>query len=198
MVAYATSETAVDKSKVICFDLTVYPNEKFRLNNQAMDSTYNYIHELRNRQMALRAKIEASTIAGEIQFSYGQDCYQEEARSMGLRMIRDGLDLKGEQMILGFVREHYPAYVEEELKWISKMMRYLNKITDTLIDNLLAEGYIALHGNIDLPNENTLFYPLKILDKESLLHYKLNINTLIDLNRPQDLEHLEGWVYYKS
>ncbi|MGJ1266151.1 hypothetical protein ACR78F_01215 [Sphingobacterium spiritivorum] len=163
-----------------------------------MDTTYNYVHELRNRQMALRAKIEASTIAGEIRFSYGQDCYQEEARSMGLRMIRDGLDLKGEQMILGFVREHYPDYVEEELKWISKMMRYLNKITDTLIDNLLAEGYIALHGNIDLPNENTLFYPLKILDEESLLHYKLNINTLIDLSRPQDLEHLEGWVYYKS
>lgn len=31
-----------------------------------MDQNYDYVHELRNRQMALRAKIEASAIVGEI------------------------------------------------------------------------------------------------------------------------------------
>ncbi|WP_270088969.1 hypothetical protein [Sphingobacterium sp. SYP-B4668] len=163
-----------------------------------MDLTYDYIHELRNRQMALRAKIEASPIAGEIQFVYGEDYYQEEARSMGLRMIRDGLDLEGEQMILEFTREHYPTYVEEELKWISKMMRYLNAVTDTLIDNLLAEQYIALQGNIDLPNDNAIYYPIRELNEESILLFNLDILTLIDLTNPKETENLQGWVYYRS
>jgi hypothetical protein len=163
-----------------------------------MDPTYDYFHELRNRQMALRAKIEASTIAGEIRFLYGRDCYQEEARSMGLRMIRHGLVTEGEQMILDFTREHYPQYVEEELKWISKMMHYLNAVTETLIDNLLAEGYVALQGNIDLPSDNAIFYPIDALNAESRLLFDLDIHTLIDLTQPKETQHLQGWVYYRS
>jgi len=65
--------------------------------------------------MALRAKIEESPIAGEIKMSYGRDFYQEEVRSTGLAMIRDGWDMEGEQLILDFVHEHYPMRVKDEL-----------------------------------------------------------------------------------
>lgn len=85
-----------------------------------MEQTFDYIHELLNRQMALRAKIEASPIAGELELSYNNDYYQEEARSMGLAMIRDGFGDEGEQLILDFTNEHYPDRVEDERIWIKK------------------------------------------------------------------------------
>jgi len=163
-----------------------------------MDQTFNYIHELRNREMALRAKIMGSPFAGDIQFAYGQDYYQEEVRSIGLRMIRDGLTKDGEKIILEYTQEHYPEYVEDELKWIGKMMRYLRAVTDTLIDNLLAEKYVILQGNIDLPSENIIFYPLKKLNSESKTSLILEFNNLIDITQPAQTLDLQGWVYYDT
>ncbi|MDM1295685.1 hypothetical protein HX021_15445 [Sphingobacterium sp. N143] len=162
-----------------------------------MESTFDYIHELLNRQMALRAKIEASPIAGEIIFTYGNDYYQEEVRSMGLAMIREGLDTEGEQLILDFTKEHYPMHVDNELKWIKKMMRYLQLITDTFIDNLHAEGYRWLQSNVDMPNTHALFYPIYELDTASLQAVHLGLNTLVDLAQPDQLEKLQGWAYYR-
>lgn len=163
-----------------------------------MEQTFNYIHELFNREMALRAKIEASPIAGEISFSYGKDYYQEEVRSMGLAMIRDGLNNEGEQLILDFTREHYPDHVAQELAWIKKMMRYLVAITDTFIDNLHTEGYKWLQGNVDMPNEHAIFYPIYELNETSLLSFELGLNTVVDLSQPNELETLQGWAYYRS
>jgi hypothetical protein len=168
------------------------------LNQIIMDQTYAYVHELLNRQMALRAKIEESPIAGDIQFEYGKDYYQEEARSMGLRMIRDGLEREGEKLILDFTTEHYPGYEENEKKWISKMMRYLNAITPTLIDNLIAEGYIALQSNVELPNENAIFYPIYDLNIDTKRLLFMDSNILIDLRQADAFENLTGWVYYLS
>jgi len=163
-----------------------------------MEQTFDYVHELLNRQMALRAKIEESPIAGEIKMSYGQDYYQEEVRSMGLAMIRDGLGMEGEQIILDYVHEHYPNQVENELIWINKMMHYLEAITDTFIDNLLAEGYQWLQGNVDMPNEYIIFYPIRQLDEFGKLSLSLGLNTLVDLKKLNELEQLQGWVYYRS
>ncbi|MEN5435534.1 hypothetical protein ABE545_18000 [Sphingobacterium faecium] len=163
-----------------------------------MDETYAYVHELLNRQMALQAKIEDSPIAGDIQFEYGHDYYQEETRCMGLRMIRDGLDKEGEKLILDFTTEHYPGNEENEKKWIGKMMRYLNAITPTLIDNLLAEGYTALQSNVELPNENAIFYPIYDLNTDTKRLLFMDSNILIDLKQADAYENLQGWVYYTS
>ncbi|OOG19025.1 hypothetical protein BWD42_03475 [Sphingobacterium sp. CZ-UAM] len=163
-----------------------------------MEQTFDYIHELLNRQMALRAKIEASPSAGEISFSYGEDYYQEEVRSMGLAMIREGMNDEGEQLILDFTQEHYPDKIDNERLWIQKMMRYLNAITDTLIDNLHAEGYKWLQGNVDMPNEHAIFYPLFDLNADSLQSLELGLNTIVDLSKPEELESLHGWLYYRS
>lgn len=163
-----------------------------------MEQTFDYVHELLNRQMALRAKIEESPIAGEINLSYGQDFYQEEVRSIGLAMIRDGLDMEGEQLMLDYVHEHYPTRVEDERDWINKMMHYLGAITDTFIDNLQAEGYRWLQGNVDMPNEYALFYPVHEMDEFGRLSHKLGLNTLVDLKNPDELEQLKGWIYYRS
>ncbi|MGJ1509410.1 hypothetical protein ACR79N_24705 [Sphingobacterium siyangense] len=163
-----------------------------------MEQTFDYIHELLNRQMALRAKIEESPIAGEIKMSYGQHFYQEEVRSMGLAMIRDGWDMEGEQLILDFTHEHYPTRAKDELIWINKMMHYLEAITDTFIDNLHAEGYRWLQGNVDMPNEHAIFYPVHDIDAFGKLSQELGLNTLIDLKIPNPLEQLPGWIYYRS
>lgn len=160
--------------------------------------TYEYLHTLRNRMMALRAKIEENPKAGELQPVYGHDMYQEEIRCMGLRMIRDGLNHEGENLILDFVREHYPESIETERNWIGKMMRYLNLITDTLIDNLLAEGYIGLRSNTDLPYENALFYPIRTLTGDNSLYHRLNIQTLVPLDGLQGSAKFEGWLYFPS
>lgn len=163
-----------------------------------MQQTFDYIHELLNRQMALRAKIEASPSAGEISFNYGEDYYQEEVRSMGLAMIREGMNDEGEQLILDFTLEHYPDKIDDERLWIQKMMRYLNAITDTLIDNLHAEGYKWLQGNVDMPNEHAIFYPIYELNADSLQSLELALNTIVDLSKPEELENLQGWLYYRS
>ncbi|MGB3065924.1 hypothetical protein [Sphingobacterium thalpophilum] len=163
-----------------------------------MEQTFDYIHELLNRQMALRVKIEASPIAGELELSYNNDYYQEEARSMGLAMIRDGFGDEGEQLILDFTNEHYPDRVEDERIWIKKMMRYLNAITDTLIDNFHAEGYKWLQGNVDMPNENAIFYPIHELNAASLQSFELGLNTVVDLRQANEVEQLQGWAYYRS
>lgn len=162
-----------------------------------MEQPFDYIHELLNRQMALRAKIEASPIAGEIKFSYGNDYYQEEVRSMGLAMIHDGLNDQGEQLILDFIKEHYPKHLDAELEWIKKMMRYLNAITDTFIDNLHAEGYRWLQGNVDLPNEHAIFYPIFELNSASLQSFELGLNMVVDLTNANEVENLRGWAYYR-
>ncbi len=148
--------------------------------------------------MALRAKIEESPIAGEIKMSYGRDFYQEEVRSTGLAMIRDGWDMEGEQLILDFVHEHYPMRVKDELTWINKMMHYLAAVTDTFIDNLHAEGYCFLQGNVDMPNEHTIFYPVYELDAFGKLSQELGMNTIVDLKISNQLEQLQGWIYYRS
>lgn len=162
-----------------------------------MEQAFDYIHELLNRQMALRAKIEASPIAGEIHFRYADDYYQEEVRSMGLAMIREGMNDEGEQLILDFTQEYYPDHLDDERMWIQKMMRYLNAITDTLIDNLHAEGYKWLQGNVDMPNEHAIFYPLYELNADSLQSLELALNTIVDLSKPDELENLQGWLYYR-
>lgn len=163
-----------------------------------MEQTFDYVHELLNRQMALRAKIEESPIAGDINMIYGQDFYQEEVRAMGLAMIRDGWDLEGEQLIQDYVAEHYPERTNDELIWINKMMHYLEAVTDTFIDNLQAAGYKWLQGNVDMPNENALFYPVHEIDEFGALSAKLGINNLIDLKNSDELENLQGWIYYRS
>lgn len=71
-------------------------------------------------------------------------------------MIREGINLEGENLILDYTKEYYPKYVEDEKKWIGKMMHGLNSITPTLIDNLIAEGYIALQSNVEFPNDYAL------------------------------------------
>lgn len=161
-----------------------------------MEVIYEHLQILRNRMMALRAKIEASPRAGELQTVYGRDLYQEETRCMGLRMMRDGLDQDGEVLILDFTRAHYPDDVETERAWVTKMMRYLNRITETLIDNLLAEGYIALRSNTDLPYENALFYPVQTLDDDRLLFQQLSIHTVLPLDELKNTETVEGWLYF--
>lgn len=161
-----------------------------------MNQESEYTHTLRNRLMALRAKIEASPLAGDIQFQYGQDYYQEEVRSMGIFLIRNGFEKDGENMILDFVKEHYPLYVEQEIKWISKMMHYLNNITTILIDNLIAEGYTHLQSNTDLPYEHAIFYPIKGLNDTSYLSIQLGIAFLIDLKKVQS-EKISGLLYFK-
>ncbi len=148
--------------------------------------------------MALRAKIEESPIAGEIKMSYGRDFYQEEVRSTGLAMIRDGWDMEGEQLILDFVHEHYPMRVKDELTWINKMMHYLAAVTDTFIDNLHAEGYRFLQGNVDMPNEHAIFYPVHELDAFGKLSQELGMNNIVDLKISNQLEQLQGWIYYRS
>gem|GEM_PF-195318 len=163
-----------------------------------MEQTFDYVHELLNRQMALRAKIEESPIAGEINLGYGQDFYQEEVRSMGLAMIRDGWTVEGEQMVLDYVHEHYPTQIEDERNWINKMMHYLEAITDTFIDNVQAEGYRWLQGNVDMPNEHAIFYPVHELDEFGKLSVELGLKTLVDLKNPDELEQLQGLIYYRS
>ncbi|WP_447768780.1 hypothetical protein [Sphingobacterium faecium] len=163
-----------------------------------MDQNYDYIHELRNRQMALHAKIEASSIAGEIKFDYGKDYYQEEARCTGLRMIREGMNLEGENLILEYTKEYYPKYVEDEKKWIGKMMHDLNSITPTLIDNLIAEGYIALQSNVELPNDHALFYPIRELNVNSTRILFMDSDLLVNLIQSDSIDNLSGWVYYRS
>lgn len=148
--------------------------------------------------MALRAKIEAYPGAGDLSFSYGQDYYQEEARSMGLHMIREGMLEEGEKTILDYCREHYPDQVEAEVRWISKMMRYLNAFTDTLLDNLRGEGYVALQSNTDLPHENALFYPLKSLADARVLDVQIGLRTVITLDEQTEANKLEGYLYFPS
>lgn len=160
-----------------------------------MNQESEYHRVLRNRLMALRAKIEKSPLAGEIQFQYGQDYYQEEIRSMGLHLIREGWSMQGETMILDFIEEHYPDYIEEETKWINKMMRYLRAITETLIDNLKAEGYTHLQSNTDLPHEHALFYPIRDLTDVSYLAIQLDLKLVINLDEVQT-EHMDGWLYF--
>lgn len=164
----------------------------------SMDQTYAYVHELLNRQMALRAKIEASPLAGDIQFEYGKDYYQEETRSMGLRMIRDGLEKEGEKLILDFVTEHYPGNEECEKTWIGKMMHELEAITPTLIENLLADGYRALQSNVELPNENALFLPVENLNRDTNRLLFMDSTILVDLQQADAFENLKGWVYYPA
>jgi hypothetical protein len=163
-----------------------------------MDQTYAYVHELLNRQMALRAKIEASPLAGDIQFESGKDYYQEETRSMGLRMIRDGLEKEGEKLILDFVAEHYPGSEEREKTWIGKMMHELEAITPTLIENLLADGYRALQSNVELPNENALFCPIEDLNRDTKRLLFMDSTILVDLQQADAFENLVGWVYYPA
>ncbi|WP_104381843.1 hypothetical protein [Sphingobacterium sp. HMA12] len=163
-----------------------------------MEQAFDYIHQLLNRQMALRAKIEASPVAGEISFRYANDYYQEEVRSMGLAMIRDGMSDEGEQLILDFTQEYYPDHLDDECLWIKKMIRYLSAVTDTLIDNLHAEGYKWLQGNVDMPNEHALYYPLHKLNADSLQSLELGLHTIVDLSKPEEFEDLHGWLYYRS
>lgn len=162
-----------------------------------MQETFDYIHELLNRQMALRAKIEASPLAGELRFYYGNDYYQEEARSIGLAMIREGMDAEGQQVILDFTKEHYRNHVDAEILWIARMMRDLLAITDTFVDNLQADGYTYLQSNVDLPNRHAIFYPIHNLDEKSLLSSEIGLYTVLDLRDVNHLEHLEGWAYYR-
>lgn len=129
-----------------------------------------HTHTLRNRIMALRAKIEAYPGAGDLPFSYGHD----------------------------YCREHYPDQVEAEVRWISKMMRYLNAFTDTLLDNLRGEGYVALQSNTDLPHENALFYPLKSLADARVLDVQIGLQTVITLDEQTEANKLEGYLYFPS
>lgn len=148
--------------------------------------------------MALRAKLEACPHAGEITFSYGQDFYQEEVRSIGLRMIRDGLYQEGEHLILEFTRQYYPDQVENEIRWIGKMMRYLHSITDALIDNLKAEGYTALQSNTDLPNENALFFPVQHHGPRNYFQKGKEIKSQIPLDLKIERKNPEGLLYFRS
>lgn len=163
-----------------------------------MQNTMEHTHTLRNRIMALRAKIEAYPQAGDLVFRYGQDYYQEETRSIGLHMIREGMLEEGEKTILDYCREHYPDQVETEVRWISKMMRYLNAFTDTLLDNLRGEGYIALQSNTDLPNENALFYPLKTLADARVIDVQIGLRTVIQLDEQTEANQLDGYLYFPS
>ncbi len=161
-----------------------------------MNQTNDYIQELHNREMTLRDRILTSPQAYKTKLAYGEDYFQEEFRSMGLRMIRDGLAKEGEQFILKYTEKNYPDYIDDEIKWIGKMMNYLRAITDTLIDNLQAEKYIMLQGNIAMPSENIIFYPLKRLNRESTRYLSAGFNNLIDITQPENIINLQGWLYY--
>jgi len=162
-----------------------------------MTKLEDYIHELRNREMALRAKLFNSPIGDKISLKYGQDFFQEEVRSMGLRLIRDGFDKEGENVILEYTQHHYPTYLQDERNWIHKMMRYLRAINETLIDNLKAEQYILIKANIELPSENALFYPLKSLNEECENARIIGFNQIITLNQLEKSD-FKGWLYYRS
>ncbi len=112
-------------------------------------------------------------------------------------MIRDGWDVEGEQLIQDYVAEHYPTRTNDELIWINKMMHHLEAVTDTFIDNLQAAGYKWLQGNVDMPNENVLFYPVHEIDEFGALSAKLGINNLIDLKNIDELRNVQGWIYYR-
>lgn len=163
-----------------------------------MKTEADYLHILRNRIMALRAKLETCPHAGEITFSYGQDYYQEEVRSIGLRMIREGLYQEGEKLILDYTREHYPDEAETETRWIGKMMRYLHVITDALIDNLKAEGYTALQSNTDLPYENALFFPVQSTGQANYFQKGSEIQTQVPLDMLIEIKKPEGLLYFRS
>lgn len=163
-----------------------------------MKTEADYLHILRNRIMALRAKLENCPNAGDITFSYGQDYYQEEVRSIGLRMIRDGLYQEGEKLMLDYTREHYPDQEENEVLWISKMMRYLHSITDDLIDNLKAEGYTVLQSNTDLPYENALFFPVQHHGPRSYFQKGTEIRTQLPLDMQVERKKPEGLLYFRS
>ncbi|HZH54292.1 MAG TPA: hypothetical protein VFD72_01465 [Sphingobacteriaceae bacterium] len=156
-----------------------------------------YLHTLRNRMMALRANIEECPLAGDLTLKYGCDYYQEEIRSMGLRMMKEGLNEEGEKLILNYTREHYPEFVESEKIWISKMMRYANAITDTLIDNLRGEGFLGIQSNTDLPNENALFQPVRSLSEIKDQDWQLGLQTFIPLTEEIDTKKLPGYLYFK-
>lgn len=157
-----------------------------------------YVHTLRNRIMALRAKIEDRPKAGQLVFQYDEDYYQEETRSIGIRMIREGYNEEGEKLIVDFTREHYPDYTKHETKWVSKMMRYLNVFSDTLIDNLRGEGFVALQSNTDLPNENALFYPIFSRAQSRSTDLQLGLMTVVLLDEIKNGDNFEGLLYYKS
>lgn len=156
-----------------------------------------HLHTLRNRIMALRAKLEECPLAGDLTLKYGCDYYQEETRSMGLRMMKDGLNQEGEELILNYTLEHYPEFVETEKMWISKMMRYVNGITDTLIDNLRGEGYLGIQSNTDLPYENALFQPVRSLSEIKDQDWQLGLQTFIPLSEEIDANKLPGFLYFK-
>ena len=113
-------------------------------------------------------------------------------------MIRDGLEKEGEKLILDFVAEHYPGCEEREKSWIGTMMRDLEAITPILIDNLLADGYRALQSNVELPNENALFYPIEDLKRDTNRLLYMDSTILIDLKQADAFENLVGWVYYPA
>ncbi|MGJ1316901.1 hypothetical protein ACR78R_30380, partial [Sphingobacterium multivorum] len=71
-------------------------------------------------------------------------------------------------------------------------------VTDTFIDNLHAEGYRFLQGNVDMPNEHAIFYPVHELDAFGKLSQELGMNTIVDLKISNQLEQLQGWIYYRS
>lgn len=160
-----------------------------------MDKSYAYIYELHNRQIALGAKIEASAFAGKINLEYGIDYFQEETRSMGLRMIRDGLIANGEKLILDYTIAHYPTQVANEKKWINKMMLHLARSTPEVIENLIIDGALALQSNVELPYENAIFYPIYDINIDTKRILFMDSNILIDLKLPQAFENLEGWIY---
>ncbi|MCY1460974.1 hypothetical protein D9M71_785830 [compost metagenome] len=78
------------------------------------------------------------------------------------------------------------------------MMHELEAITPILMDNLLADGYRALQSNVELPNENALFYPIEDLNRDTNRLLFMDSTILIDLKQADAFENLVGWVYYPA
>lgn len=163
-----------------------------------METTYPYNLILNDRLHALELFVENHPLWCNKNRSYGEDIFQEEVRCMGLRMIRDGLDREGENLILDFTRKYYPEALQYEMIWGAKMMRYLSTLTETLVENLLAEGYIALQGNTLPGYENTLFFPIKSIEEAEEFLTSLSLTTIQPLKEFLGHRKLSGWLYFKS
>ncbi len=61
-----------------------------------------------------------------------------------------------------------------------------------------SQSYCWLQGNVDMPNEHAIFYPVHDLDAFGKLAQGLGLNSLVDLKIPNPLEQLPGWIYYRS
>jgi len=163
-----------------------------------METNYPYQEILADRIHALEQVLES--MPGEIHPGrrYGEDLFQEEFRSMGLRLIRDGLDREGESLILAYTEKHYPENIQEERLWIPKMVRYPNAITDILLDNLHAEGYVGLQANTIPFYENALLYPVKSVEETEAFLLTLPICTIIPLSEVVGNFKQLGLLYFKS